>query len=262
MPIQTINNIKLYYEQHGQGEDLILIGGLTTNHLVWAGILPALSEKYKILLLDNRGAGQSEVPTKSYTIKDMANDVIALMDHLNIKQAHVLGHSMGGMILQQLLLDHPERIKKAIISNSSPNIPLIGMIAMWSSAKLTAAGVKIDIILENILPWLFSSEYLSQLNVPELIALMLQDPYPQTPEGYKGQMHAIEKYDSRDQVHKINHDVLILAGHHDILTPPSCSQHMHREIKSSQLHTFMHAAHMPHFECTKKFIEVVLRFLI
>lgn len=261
MPFKAINNINLYYEQHGQGEDLILIGGLTTNHLVWTAVLPALAAKYKVLIFDNRGAGQSTVPSECYTIQEMAADVIALMDHLNIKQAHMLGHSMGGLVLQQLLLDQPIRIHKAIVSNSAAKMPLISMVAMWSSAKLAEAGVRPEVILENVLPWLFSNDYLSKLQIPELIHLMLQDPYPQTPAGYVGQMQAIESFDLHDQIQTIKHETLIMAGRHDILTPLHCAEQIHHEINFSKLHILEHAAHMPHFECTKAFIDTILTFL-
>ena len=261
MPIQRVNNINLYYEQHGQGEDLILIGGLATNHLIWASMLPYFANKHRVLLLDNRASGQSDTPSPLFSIAEMAEDVIALMDHLQIEQAHVLGHSMGGMIVQQLLIDHPKRVKKAVICSSSPKMLLTSVMTMNAQAALWKDGAKPEALMDAVIPWLYGNAFLTEANVSQLKQLMMQDPFPQSYEGFFGQVNAIATFDVRHQLAGIHHDALVIVGRDDILTPVSCSQLIHRDVQSSKLHIIDHAAHMLMMEATDEFIDVTLQYL-
>src|SRR3989338_10152352 len=118
MPIITANNINIYYEQHGEGEDLILIAGLTADHHAWKSILRVLSKQFRVLVLDNRGAGQTDTPDYPYTTEMMANDVLQLMDACGINQAYIIGHSLGGCITQKIACIAPDRIKKMVIACS------------------------------------------------------------------------------------------------------------------------------------------------
>ena len=80
------------------------------DHTSWAFQIPALAAEFDVVALDNRGAGQSDAPDRSFTLADMADDVVALMDELGVRTAHICGASMGGMIAQELALRHPERV--------------------------------------------------------------------------------------------------------------------------------------------------------
>jgi pimeloyl-ACP methyl ester carboxylesterase len=91
--------VDLYYESHGQGEPLVFIPSTAFSAEVWKPYqVPALSKSLNLIIHDPRGCGRSTVKQEVYTIDQMANDVVALLDHLGIRSAHVLGHSMGGRI--------------------------------------------------------------------------------------------------------------------------------------------------------------------
>src|SRR3990167_9486363 len=116
MPKITANNISMHYEQHGTGDDLVLIGGLTSDHQVWKSALRILSQYFRVLIFDNRGAGQTDTPDLPYTTELMAKDTLALMTALNIPRAHIVGHSLGGCIAQQMALIAPDKVKKLVIA--------------------------------------------------------------------------------------------------------------------------------------------------
>ena len=82
MPIARINDINLYYEVHGQGFPMVCIAGLSTDHMTWINLTEPLAQKYKVILLDNRGVGQSDVPPGPYSIQQMSNDVYSLCQYL------------------------------------------------------------------------------------------------------------------------------------------------------------------------------------
>jgi 3-oxoadipate enol-lactonase len=99
MPKAMVQGINLYYEVHGSGYPLVLIRGLASNAEYWYCQVPAFSSQFSVITFDNRGIGRSDIPDSPFTISTMADDTVGLMDVLGIPRAHVLGISMGGMIV-------------------------------------------------------------------------------------------------------------------------------------------------------------------
>lgn len=126
MPKQPISTgIELYYETHRQGEPIVLIPSTAYGANVWETCqVPALSKDLQVITFDPRGCGRSSAPDGVYTMEQMACDVAALLEHLGIDSAHVLGHSMGGRIALALALDFPGRVRSLILaaSGSGPAI--------------------------------------------------------------------------------------------------------------------------------------------
>ncbi len=126
MPTQRIGTgIDLYYETHGQGEPIVLIPSTAYGANVWEGSqVPTLSKELQVITFDPRGCGRSSAPGGVYTLDQMACDVAALLEHLGLEAAHVLGHSMGGRIALALALTFPGRVTSLILaaSGSGPAI--------------------------------------------------------------------------------------------------------------------------------------------
>jgi pimeloyl-ACP methyl ester carboxylesterase len=114
------NGIEIGYKLIGSGQPLVMIPGCSATMDYWPReVLEALSKKYQLILLDNRGMGYSTANDVTFTFRLFADDVIGLLDAIGVKKANVLGQSMGSGIVQALLLEYPERLKKAIISATS-----------------------------------------------------------------------------------------------------------------------------------------------
>ena len=112
MPKVDAGGSELYYERAGSGEPLLLIQGMSATHRAWGrDFLAPLEESFECIVFDNRGMGLSGEARMPFTTADMAGDIAALLDALELERAHVLGISMGGMIAQELVLAHPERIR-------------------------------------------------------------------------------------------------------------------------------------------------------
>ncbi len=110
------NGIKIGYKLAGAGKPLVMIPGLGNKMDVWpTQLIEGLSQKYQLIILDNRGMGYSTANDTPFTYRLFANDVISLLDVLGVKKANVLGFSMGSAITQKLLLDYPQRFNKAVI---------------------------------------------------------------------------------------------------------------------------------------------------
>jgi len=112
MPTVEVPGAELHYVREGSGEPLLLIQGMSATHLTWGEpFLSAVGEGFDRVAFDNRGMGLSGRAEMPFTIADMANDTLGLLDALEIESAHVIGISMGGMIAQELALAHPDRIR-------------------------------------------------------------------------------------------------------------------------------------------------------
>jgi pimeloyl-ACP methyl ester carboxylesterase len=120
------NGVKIHYHVEGKGEPVVLVHGFAINHqLQWVrpGILKDLARDYQVITLDNRGHGQSEKPhdPKKYG-KEVVADILRLLDHLEIKRAHVVGYSMGAFITLKLVTTHPERVLSATLGGAGRHV--------------------------------------------------------------------------------------------------------------------------------------------
>ena len=122
MPTAVINGVKLNFELHGEsGPPLVLVHGYTGDITDWRLQLPAFAPSFRILIADNRGHGQSEAPSDRsvYTVDQMAADIEALTAELGLERFHLLGHSMGGAVAQEIALNRPERLLSLTLHNTT-----------------------------------------------------------------------------------------------------------------------------------------------
>jgi len=115
MPKANIGDAEIYYESHGNGDPLLLVSGLGGVAAYWKPNLPALAAKYRVIVHDHRGIGQSSRSMIKYSVDQMTDDVLRLMDQLKIERAHLVGHSTGGAIGQTLAIKAPQRLKSMVL---------------------------------------------------------------------------------------------------------------------------------------------------
>ena len=136
----------LYYETHGQGEPLVLVPSTAFSCEVWKPSQMALANSTQLIIHDPRGCGRTTETQKVYTINQMANDIVALLDHLNITSAHLCGHSMGGRIALEMALNFPGRVKSLIMAASGsgqaarPGSDCIPGLPHWLVIRLVEKG--------------------------------------------------------------------------------------------------------------------------
>ena len=140
MPKVRVNGIELHYEESGSGDPLLMIMGFGGDHQAWAFQVPAFAEGYRVITFDNRGAGQSEGPDVAYSTRMMADDAVGLLDVLRIERAHVLGVSMGGMIAQEVALNHPRRVRSLQLhcTYARPDQYMLALMEAWRSIRTKA----------------------------------------------------------------------------------------------------------------------------
>lgn len=252
----------MYYEIHGKGEPLVLVSGFSADHLGWTPVLGALSQEFQVILFNNRGAGQTDVPTGFYSIEQMAHDIFSLCEALKIKSAHFIGNSMGGHLVQMLAYHYPTLIKKLIISNSAISIKSAFRVYLSAHYELMKANAPIEPLLKIMLAWCFSGQYLAQPGrLDDLIRLAQQNPYPFTITGFEGQFAAISAFDSSKWLKEIKAPTLIVTGDQDIILLPALSKKLAAEIPHAQFHCFENCGHIPHIEYPQEYVRVIRHFL-
>src|SRR5579884_503569 len=145
MPTARVNDIMIYYEIHGEGEPVLLIAGLNSDHTFYqrAGIISRLAERYQVIAFDNRGVGQTDKPDIPYSIDMMADDTAGLLQAIGITHAHILGVSMGGRIAVSLTLRHPSLVKSLILVSTT--VKLTGIPMTWQR-RLSLFSLKLPMI--------------------------------------------------------------------------------------------------------------------
>jgi pimeloyl-ACP methyl ester carboxylesterase len=110
-----VNGLKMYYEIHGKGDPIVLLHGsfmtITNN---WAGMIPRLSPSRQVIAVEMQGHGRTADISREFSYESLADDIAALLDYLKIKQADVLGYSMGGGVALQVAIRHPEKVRKVV----------------------------------------------------------------------------------------------------------------------------------------------------
>ncbi len=260
MPEAIVNGLKLYYEIRGDGPPLLLISGLGTDSLTWLSVRGGLARHFRVITFDNRGAGRSRTPDTPYTIVDMADDARRLLAHCGIGKAHILGHSMGGYIAQELAGKFPECVDKLILADTAPvssernNTFFRDFLGWWKK------GMDLEARLRHWTFWLFTPERFADGGfIENYIQAALGAPYPQTIPGFQGQIEAIASFDARDRLDKIRAETLIIEGKEDILILPREAETLKR-IPGSSLLSIPEAAHLLYVEQPDAFSRALVEF--
>lgn len=262
MPHLKINDISMYYEVYGEGEPIVFIGGFTADHLVWSAVIDYFKDNYKVILLDNRGAGQTDVPEGPYSIEQMADDVAMLCAQLNIKKAHFVGSSMGGYIVQFLAVQAHPLVKSITICNSVATMNTPFRFYIEAQREMRKARLPVEILIKAACSWLFSFQFISQPGMLELLIQMgLENPYPFTDKGYEGQYAALLEFDSNLWLKQISVPTLVLAGDQDLIFDDSLVKNLAEQIQNARYYCFSDCGHLPQIEYPQKFAQIVNEFV-
>lgn len=262
MPIISVNDIDMYYHSHGKGEPLFLIAGFAADHRIWEPVIDKFSQNYQVIVFDNRGAGQTDVPNGPYSIEQLANDVAALCSALSIPHAHFIGNSMGGFILQTLAYQHPNLVKSAIICNSTLVTQTSFNYYLDAHLEFMKANAPDVALIKASCCWAFSFQFLSQANtLAHLIQMELDNPNPFTITGYEAQYAAINNFDSHDWANQINVPTLVIGANQDLIFLEPSIKALATKIPHADYYCFENCGHLPHMEYPDLFVEVVNNFI-
>lgn len=263
MPIAKLKHIELYYEIHGKGEPLLMLTDIADDIQTWQFIISNLSKHFQLILVDNRGSGRSDTPDTEYHIEQFANDSIALLDALKISKVHLLGHGMGGFIAQEIAIQYPDRVLKLILECTAPYSTIRNNHLYHIFEELIEANIAKALWHKAFYYWIYSHKFLTDTKFMEaLIQFNINYPYAQSLIGFKRQIEALSKFDSRTRLSKITAETLVIIGEEDILVRAKDAEKLYQGITMASYPVFIeNCAHSIHNEDPKTFVHAILGFL-
>ena len=242
MPKAENSGVRIYWEEHGEGDPLLLIMGLGYTLEMWHRTAPILSERYRTILFDNRGVGRSDVPAGSYSIRSMADDAAAVLDAAGVDSAHVFGISMGGMIAQEFALQYPERVRSLILGCTSHGGPE----AVLADAEvLTTLAARATMSAEEgvraMIPFVYDRSTPRERIEEDLVIRRRTFP---TIQGYLGQLQGVFAFESRSRLSQLRVPTLVVHGESDRLVPPENGRRLARFIEGARLEMIAGASHI------------------
>ena len=259
------NGICMYYEEHGAGEPVILIMGITARGAVWEKHLAIWQTRFRCITADNRGVGLTDKPQGPYSSAMMADDYAGLMEALDIRQARVVGCSMGSIIAQQLALRHPGRVRSMVLmcpwARCDRYTREVFQHLAGSKARLRPEEFVryVQLLIFAKQSWDDDAFYEEMLAARQQAAL---DPVPQPLHGLEAQAAACIEHNVLEELSRIQCPCLVLDGRQDAFTPLWMSQEVAQRIPQCELHLYDHAGHAFHWERLEDFSARVLDWLL
>jgi pimeloyl-ACP methyl ester carboxylesterase len=249
MPHVSANGVNIYFETHGErGEPLVLVHGYTGDITDWRHQLPEFSKTHRVLVMDHRGHGRSESPADRtcYTIHTLADDVEAVAEHAGFQRYHLLGHSMGGAVVQEIALRSPEKLLSLTLHDTSYRFAATRSEAVkkWIAARNALAGQQGMTAVANMPGLTKPPPYMPEerrAEEKERLARMSVD-------GFLGCWSALETWEGvKERAHEIAAPTLVIYGALDVALVEA-SKRLAAIIPGATLVEIPEAAHSPQYE--------------
>jgi 3-oxoadipate enol-lactonase len=259
--VQREDGARIAWESDGRDDApaLLLIMGLAYPAAMWFRLVPALAEHYRVIRVDNRGAGLTgDVSGAPYTVETMAADCLAVLDAAGVDKAHVVGISMGGLMAQEIALTHPERLRSLCLTATHPGIAHAvidpeAMAMLLKRGEMTPAEAAEASVPFNYAPGT------SRERIEEDWAVRF--PLAATNEGYLAQATGTSQWDGYDRIPSITTPTLVLHGELDRLVPPANGKTLAQRIPGAELAMVPDANHVLMTDQPEQVTKILLDWL-
>ncbi|MGW2331832.1 alpha/beta fold hydrolase [Streptomyces sp. NPDC001700] len=252
---RALDGTPLAYQREGTGPPLVLLAGQANNHHWWDGVRADFHTTHSTLTLDWRGTGDSGKPDEPYSTRGLADDVIAVLDHLDIERADLYGTSMGGRVAQWIAARHPARVRRLVLGCTSPGGPH----ATERDNAVRRSLIQPDprASREALIDLMYTPAWRSAHPGPYTT---LGDP-GMPPHARRRHLVASNEHDAWDVLPEIGAPTLILHGDDDRLTPAANAPLLASRIPDARTHLFEGARHGYFEECRMRASAIVSSFL-
>jgi 3-oxoadipate enol-lactonase len=261
MPHADLNGFQIHYDVHGEGDPLLCVHGLGCDRRAWAMQIGPFQERFQAVFFDNRDVGQSALATESYTTADMAEDVLALADHLELDRFHLLGVSLGGMVAQHVALAAPERVRTLTLAMTHGGVQRAGRVR----GRLLGAYARhlpLEDSVDNLLYLCYTEAFFEDEELYRFMRkALLENPYPQPPEAFARQADAGAHHDLRGRLGELTLPVHVIGAERDLMIPVWKSEELASLIPAAKLTIIKRQGHGVQWEAADQFNMVVTEFL-
>jgi 3-oxoadipate enol-lactonase len=253
------NGIETNYEVHGgAGPWLVLSHSLACSVRMWDLQIAEFSKRFRVLAYDTRGHGGSDAPAGAYTLEQLADDLHALLTHLEIRAAHYAGLSMGGMIGQTFALKFPGMFATMVLADTTSRYPPEAA-PLWQGRIKTAQEKGMEALVESTLGRWFTEPF--RKSHPEVTARVGATIRATPVAGYVGCCHAIPKINLTQRLKEVRCPTLVIVGEQDAGTPVELSREIHGALPGSELVVIPSASHLSNLEQPAAFTRALTTFL-
>lgn len=248
--------VRIAWEESGSGTPVLLTHGLGYARWGWEPLAAPLAEHHRVIMFDNRGIGESDVPAGPYTVRLMMQDAVAVLDAVGVDRAHVVGTSLGGMVAQELAAAHPERVGRLVLMSTTPGggdahpMPAV-TVELLARAATMAPVDALRAFVENAL-----GEEPDQAVVDRILAHRLANL--QDPAGWQAQAAAGTTFDPGNL--EIRVPTLILHASEDRVVDVRNAELLGSKIAGSHVVT-MPGGHLMFWEDPANVIQLITNFL-
>jgi 3-oxoadipate enol-lactonase len=221
---------------------VVLSNSLGATRAMWDPQVPALAERYRVVTYDTRGHGESPAPPGPYTIDDLTDDLVALMDEVGAERAHVVGLSVGGMTGIRLAARNPERVDRLAVLCSSAKPDPQGFLDRAAAVRSGGTAAIAPTVVGRWLTPAYAAEH------PDLVARLEAMIATADDEGYAGCCEAIAGLDLRGDLGRITAPTLVVSALEDPALPPEHQQVIADGVPGAELLTVSPGAHLANFE--------------
>ena len=222
---------------------VVLSNSLGSTHRMWDAQLAELEKRFRVVRYDTRGHGRSPVPDGPYSIDDLADDLVALLDRLGVERARLVGLSLGGMTVMRVASRNPERVERLALLCTGAQLPPA---TAWTDRAATVRAEGTEAVAAAVVERWFTAEHLD--SHPDVRTGYEQMVASTPAKGYAGCCEAIAKLDLREQLSAISVPTLVIAGEDDPATPPAKLEEIAAGIPGAKLLVVPHAAHLANAE--------------
>jgi len=259
MPKVDLDGCEIHYEVEGEGRPVLFLAGMGLDLSVWYPVTRLLEDRFRCVLMDNRGAGFSEATPGPYTIPLMASDSAALLEGLGMENAVVAGHSMGGCVAQQLALDHPELVGGLVLIGTGPSgrSDDLGSTEEARAALSRTAGPPEEIVRGNMTVSV-SPKYVEAH--PHEFERLVADRLTKRPRGrgVAGQRAACAIFDVANELGRISCPTLVIHGADDQIAAVDRGERLAAAIPDAKLVVLEGVGHMPQWEAPERLAEAII----
>lgn len=257
--LERPDGARIYWTSEGEGEPVILVMGLGYPSDMWFRISPALAKHYRVLMLDNRGAGRTgDVPGAPYTVEMMADDVLAVLDAAGESSAHVVGFSLGGLVAQEIAMTAADRVRSVVLACTHPG----GAHTVWDPDALELLSQRSSLTAEEAAEASIPFNYASgtpRERIEEDWAVRL--PLACTPAGYLAQAKGTAAWSGFDRLPSLRVPALVLHGQDDRLVPAVNGECIAKNVPGAELVLIPDANHLFLTDQPERTREILLDWL-
>jgi pimeloyl-ACP methyl ester carboxylesterase len=257
MPKILVNDLNIFYEIHGEGEILIFIHGLGSSSQDWEKQIDDFSTRYKVILVDMRGHGQTDKPSGQYSVPIFARDLAGLMDSLEIQVAHICGISMGGMIAFQMAVDYPERVKTLTVVNCGADLVPDSLQDRWNIFQRL---VVFRLLSMRKIGQTLSKRLFIKPEQEDLRSVFVERWSKNNKPAYMAAMQGLVGWTVQDKLKEITCPTLVIAADQDY-TPLEDKQRIVTEMRNAELVVIDDSRHATPVEHPELFNQTLNDFL-